>query len=189
MAEEIKNTTEEELSEEVKQTPATEEAKEEGGKKEKTRELKKEIASLSEKVKELEARLLQAEDKYVRLAAEYDNYRKRSLKEKESAYSDAYVDCIAELLPIIDNLERAVMFPDSDKVVEGVKMTLTSLKDLFAKMGVAEVETEVFDPNFHNAVAHEDNDELGESVITDVFLKGYTKDGKVIRFAMVKVAN
>ena len=163
--------------------------KEEAPKKEKSRDIKKENAELAKKNAALEEKLKEAEDRYLRLAAEYENFRKRTQKEKEGIYADAYTDCITGILPIADNLERAVEFSDGEKVLEGVKLTLKSMKEAFEKMGITEIETEIFDPSVHNAVMHEENDELGEGVITQVFLKGYVKDGHVIRFAMVKTAN
>lgn len=187
MSEEIRN--EELQSEEI--AAEEEKTQEASSKKEKLKEIKKENAALTAKCEELEAKLSQAEDKYLRIAAEYENFRKRTQKEKEAMYTDAYSDCILNVLPIVDNLERALEYADadSDKVVDGVKLTLKSLKESFEKMGVKEIETEIFDPNFHNAVAYEEREDAKEGEITQVFLKGYEKDGKVIRFAMVKVAN
>jgi len=158
-------------------------------KKNKESGLKKENRELRERVEALEASLADGEDRYIRLAAEYDNFRKRTAKEKEGIYADAYGECIASILPVIDNLERALQFSEGDKVVEGVRMTMNQFSDILKKLGIEVIETEVFDPNFHNAVMHEENDELGEGVITDVFQKGYKKGDRVIRYAMVKVAN
>ena len=151
--------------------------------------LKKENRELREKAETLEAALAEREDKYLRLVAEYDNFRKRTAKEKEGIYADAYGECIASILPVIDNLERALMFSEGDKVVEGVRMTMNQFSEILTKLGIEVIETEIFDPNYHNAVMHEDNAELGEGVITDVFQKGYKKGDRVIRYAMVKVAN
>lgn len=158
-------------------------------KKNKDSGLKKENRELRERVEALEASLADGEDRYIRLAAEYDNFRKRTAKEKEGIYADAYGECIASILPVIDNLERALEFSEGDKVVEGVRMTMNQFSDILKKLGIEVIETEVFDPNFHNAVMHEENDELGEGVITAVFQKGYKKGDRVIRYAMVKVAN
>ena len=137
----------------------------------------------------LEAAMAEQGDKYIRLAAEYDNFRKRSAKEKEGIYSDAYGECIAAILPVIDNLERALQFSEGDKVVEGVRMTMNQFSEILKKLGIEVIETEIFDPTYHNAVMHEENDALGEGVITEVFQKGYKKGDRVIRYAMVKVAN
>lgn len=158
-------------------------------KKNKESGLKKENRELRERVEALEASLAEGEDRYIRLVAEYDNFRKRTAKEKEGIYADAYGECITSILPVIDNLERALQFSEGDKVVEGVRMTMNQFTDILTKMGIEEIATEVFDPNFHNAVMHEENDELGEGVITAVFQKGYKKGDRVIRYAMVKVAN
>ena len=129
-------------------------------------------------------------DKYVRMLAEYDNFRRRSAKEREGVYADAYCDVISEILPILDNLERAAQYTDdAEKVSKGVQMTLKSMTDTLQKLGIEEVPTETFDPNYHNAVMHVEDDSLGEGVIVDVLQKGYKKGDKVIRYAMVKVAN
>ena len=182
---------EEETVIEEAEATATEEGEstEQKNKKNKESKLKKENRELTEKVAALENTLSEQNDKYIRLAAEYDNFRKRTAKEKEGIYSDAYGECIAAILPVIDNLERALQFSEGDKVVEGVRMTMNQFSDILKKLGIEVIETEVFDPNYHNAVMHEDNDELGEGVITDVFQKGYKKGDRVIRYAMVKVAN
>lgn len=171
---------------EAEDTDAAADAK---SKKNKDSGLKKENRELREKLESLEATLAEREDKYIRLAAEYDNFRKRTAKEKEGIYADAYGECIAAILPVIDNLERALQYSEGDKVVEGVRMTMNQFSEILARLGVEVIETEVFDPNFHNAVMHEENDALGEGVITDVFQKGYKKGDRVIRYAMVKVAN
>ncbi len=181
---------EETVTEEAEATATEEgESTEQKNKKNKESKLKKENRELTEKVAALENTLSEQNDKYIRLAAEYDNFRKRTAKEKEGIYSDAYGECIAAILPVIDNLERALQFSEGDKVVEGVRMTMNQFSDILKKLGIEVIETEVFDPNYHNAVMHEDNDELGEGVITDVFQKGYKKGDRVIRYAMVKVAN
>ena len=129
MSEEIRN--EELQSEEM---TAEEEKQETSSKKEKLKEIKKENAALTAKCEELEEKLSQAEDKYLRIAAEYENFRKRTQKEKEAIYTDAYSACILNVLPIVDNLERALEYADadSDKVVDGVRLTLKSLKESFA---------------------------------------------------------
>ena len=181
---------EETVTEEAEATATEEgESTEQKNKKNKESKLKKENRELTEKVAALENTLSEQNDKYIRLAAEYDNFRKRTAKEKEGIYSDAYGECIAAILPVIDNLERALQFSEGDKVVEGVRMTMNQFSDILKKLGIEVIETEVFDPNYHNAGMHEDNDELGEGVITDVFQKGYKKGDRVIRYAMVKVAN
>ena len=150
---------------------------------------KKEIEALNEKIEKLENTNKEFEDKYLRLVAEYDNFRKRSIKEKEGIYADAYADALVSLLPVVDNLERAVLFSDGASVLEGVKMTLNQLEGCLEKMGVKVIETKTFDPSVHNAVMHVEDDAYGEGEIVEVFQKGYVKGDKVIRFAMVKVAN
>ena len=150
---------------------------------------KKEIADLKEKLAATENELAEQKDKYLRLMAEYDNFRRRSQKEKEGIYSDAYGEALKALLPVADNLELAVRYDQGDKVVEGVKMVLNQLHDALGKMGIEEIETKTFDPNVHNAVMHTEDDAYGEGEIVEVFQKGYRKGDKIIRYAMVKVAN
>ncbi len=143
-------------------------------------------------LEEVIAQKAEQEDKYLRVVAEYENFRRRAKEEKDACYRDAYVDAIKEILPVIDNLERAAAFKDNDKVSEGVALTLNQFKETLGKMGVTEIEAEVgtaFDPNFHNAVMHCEDETLGESVIAAVFQKGYIKGDKVIRYTMCKVAN
>ena len=150
---------------------------------------KKEIADLKEKLAATENELAEQKDKYLRLMAEYDNFRRRSQKEKEGIYTDAYGEALKALLPVADNLELAVRYSEGDKVVEGVKMVLNQLHDALTKMGIEEIETKTFDPNVHNAVMHTEDDAYGEGEIVEVFQKGYRKGDKIIRYAMVKVAN
>lgn len=163
------------------------EASEEKCKKEKKQDKKELLA----KIEELEAAIAERDDKYLRMAAEYDNFRRRSREEKEAAYSGALADAVGELLPIIDNLERASLYDDGEKVKEGLVMIAGSVKDTLAKMGVEAFGAvgETFDPNLHNAVLHIEDETLGEGVIAEVFQKGYKKGKTVIRFAMVKTAN
>ena len=138
------------------------------------------------------AALAAQEDKYLRLAAEYDNYRKRTAKEKEALWIDIKADTASAFLPVYDNLERAVNQPTADEAYKkGVEMTMNQLKDVLAKLGITEIPAlgETFDPKFHNAVMHVDDENLGENVVADVFQAGFQLGEKVIRFAMVKVAN
>ncbi len=159
---------------------ATEEANEE--KKEKcSKKAEKEIEALK-------AQLTESNDKYLRLAAEYDNFRKRSAKEKSDIYTDAYSDAIKALLPLADSLDKALEFnPDDD----GIKALCKLLTDTFAKIGVTAIESDgaEFDPNLHNAIMHEEDEAMGENVVAQTFQKGYTLGEKVIRHAMVKVVN
>ncbi len=149
------------------------------------------VDELTEKIAELEKALLEKDDKYLRMAAEYDNFRRRSREEREATYTDAVADTVGELLPIIDNLERAALYDDGDKVKEGLAMTAKSVEAVLSKLKIESVGKigETFDPNLHNAVLHEDDESRGEGEITEVFQKGYKKGNKIIRFAMVKTAN
>ena len=155
---------------------------------------KKLDAKIEELEKALEAKgkeLAEQNDKYMRMMAEYDNFRKRSAKEKEGTYSDAYADALTSILPIIDNLERAVGVNEAEAVLKGLEMTLKGAAEALTKMGVEAfgAEGEAFDPNIHNAVMMVESDERAEGEIVSVFQKGYRKGDKIIRYAMVKVAN
>lgn len=147
----------------------------------------------AEKISELEKELAASKEAHIRTLAEYDNYRKRSTKEKEGIYADAKAVCMTELLGVVDNFERALGVTDSDfeSYKKGVEIIYTNLMDTFKKLGVEAFgeKGEEFDPNFHNGVMHVDDPELAENVIADVFSKGYKLGDKVLRPAMVKVAN
>lgn len=156
------------------------------------RELAAEILKLRERAEKAEAALKDSEDKYLRILAEYDNYRKRTAKEKEGIYSDAYGDAIREILPVIDNLERAAGFTEGEKILQGLKMTLTQFEAALTKLGVEKINAEVgspFDPEIHNAVMHTEDASLGENTVAAVLQNGYKKGDKVFRYAMVSVAN
>ena len=174
------------------EAPETEEAAPEKERKfgrKKEGELKKKLEALKT---ETEALLAAEKDKYLRLAAEYDNYRRRSQKEKENTYSDGKADTVLQLLPVYDNLARALKAECSDpNFYKGVEMTMTQLMDIFAKLGVTPIEAEgqPFDPAEHNAVVHVEDEALGENIVVEEFQKGFKLNDKVIRFAMVKVAN
>ena len=131
-------------------------------------------------------------DAHLRVAAEFDNFRKRTVKEKEASYGNGKADAVAKMLPVYDNLERALNQPTEDAAYKkGVEMTMNELVKIFTSLGV-EIFGNVgdeFDPNYHNAVMHVDNEELGENVIAQVFQKGFKIGEKVVRFAMVQVAN
>ena len=131
-------------------------------------------------------------DAHLRVAAEYDNFRKRTVKEKEASYGNGKADAVAKILPIYDNLERALNQPTEDAAYKkGVEMTMNELVKILTGLGV-EIFGEcgdAFDPNLHNAVMHIDSEELGENVIAQVFQKGFKIGEKVVRFAMVQVAN
>ena len=131
-------------------------------------------------------------DSHLRLAAEFDNFRKRTLKEKESSYANGKADAVEKLLPVYDNLERALNQPTEDAAYKkGVEMTMTELTKILTALGV-EIFGEVgenFDPNMHNAVMHTEDEALGENTISLVFQKGFRIGEKIVRFAMVQVAN
>ncbi len=147
---------------------------------------------LLEELERLKDVLGAKEEQYLRLAAEYENFRKRSQKEKVSTYADAKADALTAFLPVYDNLERALKQETADEAYKkGVEMTMTGLKESMEKLGISEIPAlgESFDPNFHNAVMHVEDEGAGESTVVEVFQAGFKLDDKVIRFAMVKVAN
>ena len=140
----------------------------------------------------LKDQVAQQEDKYLRLAAEYDNYRRRTAKEKDSIWNDAKADAAVAFLPVYDNLERALKQETADEAFKkGVEMTMTQLKTELEKLGITEIPAlgQTFDPNLHNAVMHVEDENFGENTVCDVFQAGFQLGDKVIRFAMVKVAN
>ena len=172
---------------EAEEAAAPEKERKFGRKKE--NELKKKLEAFKA---ETEAALAAEKDKYLRLAAEYDNYRRRSQKEKENTYSDGKADTVLQLLPVYDNLARALKAECSDpNFYKGVEMTMTQLLGIFEKLGVTPIEAEgqPFDPAEHNAVVHVEDETLGENLVVEEFQKGFKLNDKVIRFAMVKVAN
>ena len=131
-------------------------------------------------------------DSYLRLAAEFDNFRKRTVKEKEASYGNGKADAVSKLLPVYDNLERALNQPTQDEAFKkGVEMTMTELTRIFTALGVEIFGNvgESFDPNLHNAVMHTEDEAFGENTIALVFQKGFKIGEKVVRFAMVQVAN
>ena len=140
----------------------------------------------------LKDQVAQQEDKYLRLAAEYDNYRRRTAKEKDSIWNDAKADAAVAFLPVYDNLERALKQETADEAFKkGVEMTMTQLKTVLEKLGITEIPAlgQTFDPNLHNAVMHVEDESLGENTVAEVFQAGFQCGEKVIRFAMVQVAN
>ena len=149
---------------------------------------KKEAEEAKKLALEADEKAKEATDKMLRIAAEYDNFRKRAVKEKEDAYTDAYCDAVKTLLPVMDNLQRAKSF---DGTSEGTALIMKQLEECFAKLGVEEIPAKglTFDPNFHNAVMHVEDEEKGENEIVEEFQKGFKVGEKVIRFSMVKVAN
>lgn len=176
-------------SETIKNEKA-EKSKKESKKKEKTYTLTREQMEAAElAVKQLES----ARDQFIRLSAEYDNYRKRTAKEKDGIYQDAKADTIREFLAVYDNLERAMATEgggDSPHK-KGLEMILGQFKGILEKLGVTEMQAkgEPFDPNRHNAVMHIDDETLGENVVADVYQSGFLLGDRVLRFATVRVAN
>ena len=131
-------------------------------------------------------------DSYLRLAAEFDNFRKRTVKEKEASYGNGKADAVVKLLPIYDNLERALNQPTEDAAYKkGVELTMNELVKIFTGLGVEifGATGDSFDPNLHNAVMHTEDESLGENVVAQVFQKGFKVGDKIVRFAMVQVAN
>ena len=188
-----------ELTEAVVEDTAAEVAEEAQEKKpaekKKIRKLEAELEALAAEKAALETAIAEANDKYTRLFAEYDNYRKRSAKEREGVYTDAYADAIKDILPVLDNMERALQYKDAqggeDNLAKGLEMIMKSFSESLSKMGVTEIAAlgERFDPNLHNAIMHVDDEQYGEEEIVEVFMKGYAKGDRVIRHSVVKVAN
>lgn len=185
---------EEGAAEEKKETEAAQETKAENAEETKAdKSDKKKSKKLEAELEKKEKELTEANDKYMRLFAEYDNFRKRSAKEKEGIYADAYIDALTQILPVLDNLERAAAFEGADAatLAKGLELTLKSFAETLSKMGVKEIEAagKTFDPNLHNAVMHIDDENYGESEVVEVFARGYARGDKVLRHSMVKVAN
>ena len=157
-----------------------------------TEEVSNSTSELETKLAESEKALTEKDKQYQYLAAEYDNFRRRSAKEKTDAYSSAKADAALAFLPVFDNLQRALAAPCTDAAyAKGVEMTMTQLRQVLEKLGITEIDAlnQPFDPNLHNAVMHVDDDSVGESTVVEVFQSGFKMGDKVIRFAMVKVAN
>ncbi len=145
-----------------------------------------------EQMEQLAKTVSESGDKYLRLAAEYDNYRKRTAKEKESTYDNAKADTIKPFLDVYDNLLRGLeQFDPADPHRQGMELICKQLVDVLAKLGVEEIpaENQPFDPERHNAVMHVDDENAGENTVVEVFQKGFIMGEKVLRFSMVKVAN
>ena len=141
---------------------------------------------------DLEDALAEEKDKYLRLFAEYDNYRKRTAKEKTETYQNASVQCVEKLLPVLDSFERSLEAECSDENFKnGMNMIYNQFKSFLTQMNVSEIEAlgAEFDPNLHNAVMHIESDEFGESTVAQVFSKGYKCGDRIIRCATVQVAN
>lgn len=191
-----KNTQTEPVEETVEtaepvETPETEPKKKDKEWKKEARRLEAELIDAKKQLEEAQAALAAENDKYLRMMAEYDNFRRRTTKEREGLYADAYADLLQKILPVLDNLERAAQYNDAATVSQGVGMTLKSFLEVLTNMGIAEIEAQgkPFDPNLHNAVMHIEDEQYGESEVVEVLQKGYIRGDKVLRFAMVKVAN
>ena len=145
----------------------------------------------SPEVTALEAAIAELNDKHLRLAAEYENFRRRATAERQAAYTDGLEGALSKLLPILDNLERAAMYRETDKVAEGLALIATAADEAMASLGVEKFGEvgETFDPALHNAVMHVEDEEHGEGEITAVHQKGYRKGERILRYAMVTVAN
>ncbi|WBW95784.1 nucleotide exchange factor GrpE [Oceanirhabdus sp. W0125-5] len=153
--------------------------------------LKEENDKNLEEINLLNNKLKAVQDTHIRTTAEYDNFRKRTVREKEQLYTDACSDVLKEIFPVVDNLERALDLTQEDSSLkQGVEMTLKQFNSSLEKLGIKEINTsEKFDPNFHEAVMHVVDENYGPSEIVEVFQKGYIRGEKVLRYSMVKVAN
>lgn len=170
-------------------TTASAPQKEPSKRKEKKEKKDQQAEKLDAMQKELDAQ----KDQYLRLAAEYDNFRKRSQREREAAFNDSKAAVLTEILPVIDNFERASQNKEAgyEDFQKGIDMTFQQLMEIMKKLGVEAFgkEGDPFDPNIHNAVMHVEDETLDENIVTDVFSKGYQLGDRVLRHAMVKVAN
>ena len=150
------------------------------------------LAGKLEKEKnELSAKLEEENDRYLRVLAEYDNFKKRTAREKDELYFSAKADVIKKLLPVFDNLERAEAVASGDECLEGVKLTLRQFREVLAALDIREIEAEgkPFDPALHEAVFHDEQEGVPENTVTQVLQKGYQSGDKILRHAMVKVSN
>lgn len=149
------------------------------------------VRKLNDENKKLNNEVDALKDRLLRITAEYENYRKRTAKEKDGIYTDACTDVLKEIIPVVDNLERALSVDGSvDDLKKGIEMTIKGFQGSLEKLGVEEIDTTAgFDPNLHQAVMHIQDDSFEKNSVAEVFLKGYKKGDRVIRFTMVKVAN
>ncbi len=186
-------------AEEKPETPAEEKTDKKADKKEEKKEKKfgkkkedERVSALEAEKEALEKEKAALNDKYLRICAEYDNFRRRSQKEKDNLYSEIRANAVQQFLPVYDNLERALKQGTEDEAYrKGVEMIMTQFNATLEKLGVKKIESlgKTFDPKLHNAVMHVDDESQGENTIVEVFQEGFTVNDKVIRFAMVKVAN
>lgn len=176
---------------------ATEEVKAEAqeteteAKPDKASKLKSENKALTAENEKLKKELAETSDKYLRMLAEYDNFRRRTQKEKEGIYADAYESALSAVLPVADNLERAALCTDGESLSDGVKMIIKQFSEALGKLGVEAygARGDAFDPVVHNAVMQTEDEELGENTVAEVLQKGYKKGDRILRHAVVKVAN
>lgn len=192
MSEEIKKENEQ-PTEETPETEHTENKDEKKCKKGKKADTVTFTVEEAEKLEQLAKDMESLKDQHLRLAAEYDNYRKRTAKEKEQIYSDAKIATVKEFLAVYDNLERAVAQEGDDDSPhkKGMEMIFHQFEEILTKMGVEKIDAvgQPFDPEKHSAVMHIEDENLGENTVAEVFQQGFTLSGKVLRFAVVKVAN
>ena len=188
MSEKEKKNAPQEEQPQANTTPETEQAAEKAAEEETftvTREQMEQMEQLAKMVSD-------ASDKYLRLAAEYDNYRKRTTKEKENTYADAKADTVKEFLGVLDNLERGLaQFDEGDPHRQGMELICRQFLAVLEKLGVTRIEAQgqPFDPQKHDAVMHVEDENVGENTVVEVLQQGYQLGDKVLRFAMVKVAN
>lgn len=172
---------------------APEQEKETSKRREKKEKTKDQQAKLQEQLAAAQKELDAQKDQYLRLAAEYDNFRKRSQREREAAFNDTRATVLAEFLPVIDNFERAAQNKEAgyEDFQKGIDMTFQQFMEILKKLGVEAfgAQGDAFDPNIHNAVMHVEDEALGESIVADVFSKGYRLGDRILRHAMVQVAN
>ena len=175
----------------AKKTEKAEEIKKDQAKKDEAREEAVRIAELEKALEEATAKATELEDRLLRTLAEYDNFKKRTAKEKEALYSDTVCDVVKTLLPVVDNLERAVVYDGNAENADGITMILKNFVSLLENLGVTEIEAlgKTFDPNLHNAIMHIEDEQYGENEVYNVLQKGYVRGDKIIRHAMVMVAN
>ena len=187
------------VPEEPQESPAEEKTDKKADKKDEKKEKKfgrkkedERAAALEAEKEALEKDKAALNDKYLRICAEYDNFRRRSQKEKDNLYGEIKANTVQQFLPVYDNLTRALKQGTEDEAYrKGVEMIMTQFENTLEKLGVKKIESlgQTFDPKLHNAVMHVDDEEQGENTIVEVFQEGFTVNDRVIRFAMVKVAN
>lgn len=153
---------------------------------------KAELLEAKGALEKAQSELAETNDKYLRLAAEYENYRRRTTQERANVYTDAFADAVSALLPVVDNLDRAVAFAtDDSELSKGILMMKKQTDEVLLKLGVTEIASdgEVFDPAVHNAIMHEEDENSPENTVSATLQKGYRLGDKVIRYALVKVVN